>query len=62
MTNDVQNRAQETEAKTDELTVEQLEQVAGGGTAPTVAGVDIRPSTGFYGTGVYKTTDGGRDG
>jgi hypothetical protein len=47
LTDDLQDKIQETDTKAEELTVEQLEQVCGGT---------------YYGTGVYKMTDGGRGG
>ena len=60
LTRDVQNQLA-TETKTEELTAEQLENVAAGlnGNLPIQSLTGVA-SSGFYGTGVYKTTDGGR--
>ena len=44
-----------------ELNDAALDQAAGGGSdGDRLVGIDYRPTGGFYGTGVYKTTDSGR--
>ena len=44
-----------------ELNDAALDQAAGGERTDTdrMVGIDFRPAAGFYGTGVYKTTDAG---
>ena len=64
MTKTQQDKTAATDAVESTDTVElndaALDQAAGGAGPEQLVGIDFRPAGGFYGTGVYKTTDSGR--